>query len=74
MPLFEYRCKKCRKEFEELVRSCAEKVCCPACKSGKVEKKLSVFAHKSGEKFRSSSASSSCGSCSSGSCSGCGKG
>jgi len=73
MPLFEYRCKKCNKEFEELVRNSEEKVCCPGCRSGKVEKKLSVFAHKSGDKFRSSSSSSSCDSCTAGSCSSCGK-
>ncbi len=73
MPLFEYQCKKCKKEFEELVRNSDEKVCCPKCSSGKVHKKMSVFAHKSGEKFRSSSVSSSCSSCSSSSCSSCGK-
>jgi len=74
MPLFEYVCDKCGKEFEELVRSPDEKVCCPSCKSSKVEKKMSVFAHKSGEKFRSSSSSSSCSSCTASSCSSCSKG
>lgn len=73
MPIFEYACKKCGKEFEELVRSASEKINCPKCDSGKVTKKMSVFAHKSGEKSHSSSASSGCHSCSSGSCSSCGK-
>lgn len=74
MPVYEYICKKCGEEFEELVRSSSEKIACPKCSSPKVSKKMSVFAHKSGEKFRSSSASSGCSSCSSGTCSTCGKG
>jgi len=74
MPIFEYRCRKCGNEFEELVRSSSEKICCPKCDSAKVAKKMSVFAHKSGEKFHSSSSGAGCHSCSSGSCSSCGKG
>ena len=74
MPLFEYKCKKCSKEFEELVRSSDEKVKCPACQSADVEKKMSVFAHKSGEKFRPSTSASACSSCTASSCSTCTKG
>jgi putative FmdB family regulatory protein len=74
MPIFEYKCKKCGKEFEELVRNSEEKVCCPKCESPKVNKKMSVFAHKSSGKFHSSSASGGCHSCHSGSCTTCGKG
>jgi putative FmdB family regulatory protein len=40
MPLFNYKCEKCGKQFEELVRSCSEKVACPECKSEDVKKAL----------------------------------
>jgi len=73
MPLFEFQCKKCGNEFEELVKNSEEKVQCPKCSSNQVSKKMSVFAHKSGEKFRSTATSSSCASCSASSCSTCGK-
>ena len=73
MPVYEYVCKKCGKEFEELVRSSSEKINCPKCSSAKVSKKMSVFAHKSSGKFHSS-AGNGCHSCSSGTCSTCGKG
>ena len=71
MPLFEYICKKCGEEFEELVLK-DEKVRCPKCSSARVEKKMSVFAYKSGDKFRASSSSSSCATCSATSCATCG--
>lgn len=71
MPVFEYRCKKCGNEFEELVLNQNEKVKCPSCSSDQVEKKMSVFAHKSSEEFRASSSSSSCVSCSTTSCPTC---
>jgi putative FmdB family regulatory protein len=73
MPIFEYKCKKCGKEFEELVRNSEEKINCPKCESPKVEKKMSVFAHKTSGKFVSSAPSSGCSHCHSGSCSTCGK-
>jgi putative FmdB family regulatory protein len=51
MPIYEYVCLSCDHEFEELVRSmsAADTVRCPACKSGKVTRKLSVFAARQGE-------------------------
>lgn len=70
MPIFEYRCTKCKEEFEELVLNSNEEISCPKCKSKKIEKKPSVFAHQSDEGFRSS-AGSSCSACSSGTCSTC---
>jgi putative FmdB family regulatory protein len=42
MPIYEYRCKKCKKEFEALVRA-DDPVACPACSSKRVEKLLSTF-------------------------------
>lgn len=41
MPLYEYQCKKCHSQFEELVRG-DEKPACPECQSKAVEKQLSV--------------------------------
>lgn len=47
MPIFEYRCKKCEKEFEALVLG-RERPLCPSCRSGSLEKLLSTFSAVSG--------------------------
>ncbi len=46
MPIYEYRCRACDKDFEELVRSAeaAASVACPECGSRRIDRKLSVFA------------------------------
>jgi putative FmdB family regulatory protein len=45
MPLYEFHCPKCQKDFELLVRSSKwEGTPCPHCGSKKLSKKLSVFA------------------------------
>ena len=31
MPVLQYKCSVCGKEFEELVKRSEEKVCCPDC-------------------------------------------
>ncbi|MDZ4197751.1 MAG: zinc ribbon domain-containing protein [Kiritimatiellia bacterium] len=43
MPLFEYRCQTCGKDFEALLRSGPETAACPSCGGQKVVKQLSVF-------------------------------
>ena len=43
MPIYEYRCRKCQKSFEQLILSSQDKAACPQCKSAKVERLLSVF-------------------------------
>lgn len=43
MPLFEYECRACHREFELLVRE-STKLECPDCQSDELEKRLSVFA------------------------------
>ena len=73
MPIFEFICARCGHEFEELVFDRQAKVKCPKCRASKVNKQLSVFAHKSDAGFTPSSGGSGCGGCSSSSCSGCGK-
>lgn len=47
MPIFEYACKKCGKEFELLVRPNGETPACPACQGTELEKLLSIPAVKS---------------------------
>lgn len=45
MPIFEYVCKKCGREFEKLVPSASVKPSCPTCgEEREVAKKLSKFA------------------------------
>ncbi|MGH9348553.1 MAG: FmdB family zinc ribbon protein [Vicinamibacterales bacterium] len=43
MPLYEYACKQCDRQFEALVRG-AETPECPSCHSRELERRLSVFA------------------------------
>ena len=70
MPIYEFICKKCKHEFEELVMSTSEKINCPDCGSKRIERAMSTFSYSSGGSF-SHSSGNSCGSCSSGNCSGC---
>ena len=44
MPIYEYRCKKCGRHFEELVMNSSQKVACPGCESERVEREFSLFA------------------------------
>jgi putative FmdB family regulatory protein len=71
MPIYEYKCKGCGTKFEQLVRG-DEKVKCPQCGKGRLDKLFSVFGVKSSGKFTPSS-QSGCGTCSAPSCDGCGK-
>jgi putative FmdB family regulatory protein len=45
MPIYEFKCKNCGREFEMLFKSQSQikEVSCPACSSKKVEKKFSSF-------------------------------
>ena len=61
MPLYEYACKDCAKEFELLVRA-SETPECPSCHGTALERRLSVFAaHTNGSS--SSTAMPSIGAC-----------
>ncbi|MDR3074236.1 MAG: zinc ribbon domain-containing protein [Deltaproteobacteria bacterium] len=63
MPIYEYRCKKCGNDFEDIVGANAPAPPCPACHGEKVEKLLSKAS------FRTASASGcDAGSCDPGSC------
>lgn len=82
MPIYEFTCGKCNKDFEKICRSTSnEEIKCPDCSSNDVSKKFSMFAVSSGGRskgdFDTSSFSaggshkSGCGSCSTRSCSTC---
>lgn len=52
MPMFEFTCRQCGAEFEELCTTAqveAGDVACPECGAKKAEKKLSVFASTGGD-------------------------
>ncbi len=73
MPLYEFRCEDCQKDFEELVRTGTETMPCPTCGGEHVHRLISRVAFSSGGKMTTTASSSSnCSGCSSGSCSGCG--
>jgi len=84
MPIFEYRCDACKKEFEVLILGMNDKgkAVCPKCNSRKTRKLMSSFGRgkytsllKGGSGSYDSagtSSSSGCGSCSSSNCSSCG--
>lgn len=65
MPMYEYQCTECAREFEELVRSMDEKKipACPHCDSRKVRRKMSVFAARQGTDRPSPMTGGGCGRC-----------
>jgi putative FmdB family regulatory protein len=65
MPLYEYACKSCAREFETLVRG-SETPECPSCHGKDLQRRLSVFAAHTGGTGPSKAdafASGACGSC-----------
>jgi putative FmdB family regulatory protein len=60
VPLYEYVCRKCSRQFEELVYGNAKPIC-PSCQSADLERVLSVVAVGKG---RPDAPPSPCGSCS----------
>jgi len=75
MPIYEYHCDKCNRDFEYLVIGKADPVC-PDCSSTSVCRLMSAcgFVSKDGggETVGRTAASSSCSGCSAASCAGCG--
>jgi putative FmdB family regulatory protein len=62
MPLYEYSCKQCERQFEALVRG-GETPECPACHGHDLERRLSVFAPHTAGGAPKSVSSGSCGTC-----------
>lgn len=83
MPIFEYVCKKCKNQFEELVFSQDEQAVCPSCGSTRTEKLMSCCrakvggsgaeagAEPTGASAPSTPSRSGCAGCSGGSCASC---
>jgi putative FmdB family regulatory protein len=43
MPIYEYRCNECEREFEKYVQSAQAAVACPGCQSARITRRLSVL-------------------------------
>lgn len=72
MPIYEFYCLQCEKEFEKLVMGGNSRaVDCPDCGTAEVEKMFSTFAIKSSSGF-TGSRGGGCSSCASGHCGSCG--
>ncbi len=62
MPIFEFVCKECDHEFEELIQG-PRQAHCPSCASDDLEKKLSGFAVAVGPSKVAALPAGPCGSC-----------
>ena len=62
MPIYEYACRACAKEFETLVRA-SDTPSCPKCGGADLGKKLSVFAAQKGGSRAPAMAAGPCGAC-----------
>jgi putative FmdB family regulatory protein len=76
MPIYEYHCADCDRQFETLVFRASDPVTCPGCGTAQVQRVLSVCAFKSvGDKgaasSRTGSSAKSCSGCVAANCSSC---
>jgi putative FmdB family regulatory protein len=72
MPIYEYKCMDCNKEFEYLVFGHDQDIICPECEKTNVERMMSACSFKSSGNYSPAGGTSSgCSSCSSGNCSTC---
>jgi putative FmdB family regulatory protein len=70
MPIYEYRCNQCEREFEKYVNGAQAAVECPECQSARVTRRLSVVMRSTG-RSAAASAMSGGGSCCGGGGCGC---
>jgi len=68
MPIYEYRCRGCGKDFERYVPGPRAAVACPGCASGDVMRKLSVFGLRSSDPGPVASSMPAGGGCCGGGC------
>jgi putative FmdB family regulatory protein len=73
MPLYEYCCRDCGREFEELVFSGEDEVRCPNCGSDQARKMISRCRTRMGGEIPSAKEAAGAGG-GGGGCSGCGGG
>ena len=75
MPIYEYRCNHCNKDFECLVFG-SEKPECPTCNTKDIQKLMSacgfVSKGQGGNTVKASAGNSSCSGCAATSCATCG--
>jgi putative FmdB family regulatory protein len=75
MPIYEFHCNRCNKDFEMLLMG-SDKPICPTCKTDDIYRLLSACGFLSkgeqGQTTRASAGQSSCSGCSATSCSSCG--
>lgn len=76
MPIYEYTCERCGKNFESLVFRSDDTPECPDCNCTKVNRVMSTcgFVSKGsgGQPVKRAAATSGCSSCAATSCAGCG--
>jgi putative FmdB family regulatory protein len=65
MPIYEYACAACGREFETYVATATTAVSCPACASARIKRRLSVVGVKTGAAM---STPGSAGGCCGGGC------
>lgn len=61
MPVYEYTCQSCQKDFELLVRGPSTEIACPSCSSRELKKRLSSF--NSSSTTTTGAAPAGCGQC-----------
>jgi putative FmdB family regulatory protein len=73
MPLYEFACNACGREFEELFRSRSERrrMACPGCHSRDVRKRFSTFATAGGDRSKGRGSGGGCATCQRSSCASC---
>lgn len=71
MPIYEYRCMGCNREFEYLVIGNDNSVSCPKCDEKRVERQMSACSFKTSGSYTPTSGTSGCSTCSSSNCSSC---
>jgi len=72
MPIYEFKCLDCEKEFEAVLFKSDEQIPCPHCQGNKLKRLMSACALKSSGEFTpATGGASSCASCSSSNCGSC---
>ncbi|MBP7126884.1 zinc ribbon domain-containing protein [Myxococcota bacterium] len=74
MPLYEFRCHRCEREFEDLVPMGTTSATCPGCGSADVERLASTAAFSVGGRMSTTGSSHGCSGCTSSNCGSCGSG